>query len=116
MIDPAILAQHLKEPKIATNPTPRVLVFWSVTCAPCLQELSKIQELTSKGSTVTPINTDPAESHELAKKLLATALPQQAFYHDEDKVLITQLEIDYLPTHIYIDADGTIEKIEVGKK
>lgn len=115
-LDPQKLSELLEEPRLATPPSPSVLVFWSVSCAPCLEKLKDVPDLGRGGRNVFPINTDPDETHPAAKQILASAMPGQAFLHDRNKTLETELEIDYLPTHVYLAVDGTIEKIEIGKK
>lgn len=115
-IDPEKLAELLGAPQIASSPTPTVLVFWSVTCAPCLEKLKDLPDLSRGDKRVVPINTDAENMSEVAQKILSAALPNQPFYRDRDKILETELEIEYLPTNVYLAADGTIEKIEMGQK
>lgn len=115
-LEPQKLAELLDEPRLASPPGPSVLVFWSVTCAPCLEKLKDLPDLSRGDRKVFPINTDPESALPAAKQILASSLPGQTFLHDRNKTLETELEIDYLPTHVYLAADGTIEKIEIGKK
>lgn len=101
---------------MTASPSASVLVFWSVSCAPCLEKLKDLPDLSRGDRRVLPINTDPENMIPVAQKILQAALPQQPFYRDRDRILETELEIEYLPTHIYLAVDGTIEKIEMGQK
>jgi thiol-disulfide isomerase/thioredoxin len=116
LLDRQKLSTLLKAPEISDNSKKMVLVFWSVSCAPCLEKLKDLPDLGREDRIVLPINTDPEESAELAQKLLKASLPGQRFLRDSEKVLVTELEIDYLPTNVFLSADGTIEKIEIGQK
>lgn len=116
-LDPLKLADFLEEPLLKAQPgTPSLLVFWSVTCAPCIEKLKDLQDLGREGRNVFAINTDETSSLELAQKIFSNHLPEARFFHDKQKILQTQLGIDYLPTYVYLSNDGTIEKITIGKK
>lgn len=119
-LDPNKLAELIGMPEFASQPEPSVLVLWSVTCAPCLEKLKSFKDLTGSPSFANrrwiPINTDQESALPGALKVLAEYLPNQAFYHDRNKTLVTQLEVDYLPANIYLSAEGVIEKISVGDK
>lgn len=119
-IDPAKLSELIGMPELTASPLPSVLIFWSVSCAPCLKKLKNLPDIglgaADGARRIIPINTDAETSIENAKTVLSEFLPKQPFYHDRGRNLVTQLEIDYLPTNIYLAADGTIEKIAVGEK
>jgi hypothetical protein len=119
-LDPAKLSELLGMPEMAAQPAPSVLILWSVTCAPCLEKLKNLPDVgleSGQGNRrLIPINTDPETSRAEAQAVLAKYLPSQPFYHDREKTLVTELEIDYLPTNIYLTAEGVIEKITVGEK
>ncbi len=119
-IDPAKLSELLGMAEIAAQPAPSVLILWSVTCAPCLEKLKNLPDVGLEGALgsrrLIPVNTDPATSHAEAQAVLEKYLPGQAFYHDRGKTLVTELEVDYLPTNVYITAEGVIEKITVGER
>lgn len=119
-LDPAKLSELLDMPEMASIPTPSVLILWSVTCAPCLEKLKNLPDVGLEGGQgsrrLIPINTDPESSRAEAQAVLAKYLPSQPFYHDREKTLVTELEVDYLPTNIYITSEGVIEKITVGEK
>ncbi len=119
-IDPAKLSELLGMPEIASKPAPSVLILWSVTCAPCLEKLKNLPDIGLDGDQgnrrLIPVNTDPEASLAEAQAALANYLPTQPFYHDRGKTLVTELEVDYLPTNVYLTSDGVIEKITVGEK
>jgi hypothetical protein len=120
ILDPAKLSELLGIPEMASNPTPSVLILWSVTCAPCLEKLKNLPDVGLDGGQgsrrMIPVNTDPETSHAEAQAVLTKYLPNQPFYHDRGKTLMTELEVDYLPTNVYITSEGVIEKITVGEK
>lgn len=119
-LDPVKLSELLGMPEMASAPAPSVLILWSVTCAPCLEKLKNLPDLGLEGGKgsrrLIPINTDPETSRAEAQAVLTKYLPSQPFYHDREKTLVTELEVDYLPTNIYLTAEGVIEKITVGEK
>ncbi|MBY0385011.1 hypothetical protein K2X05_07620 [bacterium] len=115
-IDPEKLSRVLNAPEMTTSPSPLLLVFWSMTCSPCLEKLKKLPDQSLTGYRLLPINTDPENLIPAAQKIFSSHLPNQPFYHDPQKTLVTELEINYLPTNIYLSIDGTIEKIEIGEK
>lgn len=119
-LDPAKLSELLGMPEMAAQPAPSVLILWSVTCAPCLEKLKNLPDLGLEGGQgsrrLIPINTDSEATQVEAQAVLAEYLPNQPFYHDREKTLVTELEVDYLPTNIYITSEGVIEKITVGEK
>ena len=119
-LDPAKLSELLGMPEMASSPSPSVLILWSVTCAPCLKKLKNLPDLGLEGRQdsrrLIPVNTDPEEQLAEAKKVFSEFLPGQPFFHDRAKTLMTELEVDYLPTNVYLTAEGVIEKITVGEK
>ncbi len=118
--DPAKLSELLGMPEMASQPAPSVLILWSVTCAPCLEKLKNLPDVGLEGGQgsrrLIPVNTDLETSRAEAQTVLAKYLPNQPFYHDRGKTLMTELEVDYLPTNVYITSDGVIEKITVGER
>lgn len=120
-IDLKNLAAHLQDERITEfaqkteNPT-FGLIFWSVTCAPCLNDLAQLK-LPQGDTLLVPINTDgPSqmeEAHAIFSKIVKNDYP---FLHDANQYLEKQFKIKYLPTHVYIDKAGTIIKHEVGEK
>lgn len=89
------------------------LVFWSLTCSPCLEKLSR-SEIRSNGNLIVPINVDPASDVEEATATLKKLAPHLTFYHDRDRYLMETLKIDYLPTYVIIDEKGFIADIQSG--
>lgn len=107
------LGRHLEAPQITPNlNSPLVLVFWSMSCAPCLKNLGKLQDL-HPGALVVAINTDESGDLEQARKISKELAPEQSFHHDKNRFLEKTLKIDYLPTHVLINNEGFIEKFEV---
>ncbi len=114
-LDFASLGNHLGDQRLtASMAAPVVLVFWSVTCAPCLRELPGLQ-VREKDSLIVPINTDPPEQIAHASKIYAAMIPNVPFFHDKNRYLQDSLKIDYLPTHVHLDAQGFIQSFKVGR-
>lgn len=114
------LAIHLQDERIGlfakekTAPT-YLLVFWSVSCAPCLKDLEKLAP-SSEDTLIVPVNTDPKEDLEKAHAVYSALVKNLPFLHDRGRFLQEQLKIKYLPTHVYLDKDGLITRHEVGNR
>lgn len=115
-IDPEKLSRLLKAPEILANPSPLLLVFWSTTCSPCLEKIKNLPDQSLNRRRLIAINTDPENLIPAAQKIFSAYLAQLPFYHDPQKILVTELEINYLPTNIYLSSEGIIEKVEIGEK
>ncbi|MCC6138593.1 MAG: TlpA family protein disulfide reductase [Bdellovibrionaceae bacterium] len=89
------------------------LVFWSLTCSPCLEKLSSTK-IRSNGNLVIPVNVDPETDIEEATATLQKLAPHLNFYHDKDRYLMNTLKVDYLPTYVIIDKKGFIKEILSG--
>jgi len=118
-LDLAAIAEHLGDPGLADfakNPrnVPLILVFWSSTCIPCLQELPGLQA-DHPGAFVLPINTDPPELLEEAERNFKLLAPGFAFRHDGEQKLTKGMKITYLPTQVTVDPQGIIKNFHVGK-
>jgi thiol-disulfide isomerase/thioredoxin len=117
-LDLGNVAKHLGDARLSefakspgTNDV--ILVFWSSTCIPCLQELPKLSEQ-YPGGLVVPINTDNKDEQASAKTSLQLLAPDFPFLHDADRFLEKSLKIRYLPTLITVDPEGIIKKFTAG--
>jgi hypothetical protein len=114
------LAEHLQDERITLfarnqeNPA-YILVFWSVSCAPCLKDLQKLKT-PAKNALLVPVNTDRISDLERAHKIYSSIVNDLPFLHDRDRFLQEQLKVKYLPTHVYLDKDGLITRHEVGNR
>lgn len=96
-----------------------ILSFWSSTCVPCLLELPTFAEIQKKfyerGLRVVAVNVDElSEGKTFAHDFWTKKHLGFPNYFDVDKKLISQFEIEALPTNYVIDRAGRIVFSGVG--
>lgn len=119
-LDLSQVAAHLQDERLASfakapTESPVIFVFWSSTCAPCLEDMPKVSEL-HPGALLVPINTDVPTELASAELTLETLAPGFPFLHDKDRFLETSLKISHLPTHVIIDSQGFIKEFRSGRQ
>ncbi len=107
---------------------PALVHMWSTTCAACLKELPQFRDererLTASGLRLVLLTTDPAESFDRARALLAEAgLERDAGFVDSNlsqilQVLLADVLGDYdvvpLPTSLLVDGSGELVALYLG--
>lgn len=111
-IDLKALSKILQDQRVGEPQQEILLVFWSTTCTPCLQELPSLEE--KKNRLVIAINTDRKEHRADAERAFKILAPKFRFFGDELEVLQKNFKIKFVPTHITISSEGLIENIQVG--
>lgn len=106
------LASYLRDQSLVSQPQDLLLVFWSTTCSPCLQELPTL----SQGGQykVIPINIDRLEHQADAERVFKILAPSFQFVNDSDEFLQKSFKIKYVPTNVWITSAGVIDKIKIG--
>ncbi|MCE7044601.1 TlpA disulfide reductase family protein [Dyadobacter sp. CY312] len=93
-----------------------VFNFWSTTCAPCIEEMPKLNELVSSYTSQPAIFLAPApETLEKVNK----SLDKHAFKYNilpDASSLFSALGIDSYPYHIIVDKAGIIKAIYQGSR
>ena len=121
-VDLRKLAEHLGDSSILgfsqahgnlKTPLNTKVIFWSLTCSPCLEKLSKLAEQSS-GDMIVPVNVDTYEEKEQSEAMLKKLAPQYSFYHDKEQFMMKSFKIDYLPTYVVLDSEGFIREIKSG--
>lgn len=117
-VDIGQLAEHLGATQmtewVQTKPNADTrIVFWSLTCSPCLEKLSKLTP-TSTDQIVIPVNVDPYSDIQESEKVLKSLAPQFAFYHDKERFMMNTFKVDYLPTYVVLDSKGFIKQVLAG--
>lgn len=121
-IDLAKLSEHLGDSRLlgfsqAHGELKTQIVFWSLSCSPCLEKLSKSQDkstTTARADVVVVVNVDDESQAEEAAKVLQQLAPQFGFYQDKAEYLLKTFKIDYLPAYVTLDGKGTILDIKAG--
>lgn len=114
----AKLAEHLEAPQMMEwiNSKPGAdtkIVFWSLTCSPCLEKLTTLDP-TSSQEVIVPVNVDPYSDKEQSAETLKKLAPKFSFYHDKERFMMDTFKVDYLPTYVLIDSKGFIKDILSG--
>lgn len=96
---------------------PALINVWASTCAPCVREMTGLQNLHRQfGTKLTIIGVDsgepPADGTTLLKKVGAT-YPQVS---DPRQTLTQALGATALPTTVFVDANGKIVGLESGAR
>lgn len=117
-IDLAKLAEHLGDSRIlgyssAHGGSKTKIVFWSLSCSPCLEKLSKFN-LSAHTDLIIPVNVDLEKDIEEAQRILLQLAPQFSFYHDRNRFFLDTLKIDYLPAYVTLDAQGFVRELRAG--
>jgi hypothetical protein len=89
------------------------IVFWSLSCSPCLEHLSS-SKMKSSGNLILPVNVDKPEDADAAEKMLQQLAPQFTFYQDRNEFMMKTFKVDYLPTYVVIDHKGFIKDVKAG--
>lgn len=110
-VDRSLILNHLKVPPFKESLSLR-LVFWSVTCAPCLQELPTLKN--NEGEELLIINADSQSQTENARDAFKKLRGGETFLRDEDSVLQKNFLVEYFPTHILIDTNDVVKSVNVG--
>lgn len=93
-----------------------VFNFWSTTCAPCIEEMPRLNELVSSYTKQPVVFLAPAPEHlEKVKKSLAKHPFDYTILPDASS-LFTALGIDSYPYHIVVDKGGIIKAIYHGSR
>ncbi len=103
------LSQEASQQPVAK---PIQLVFWSLSCSPCLEKLAVAPSATSQ--SVFTINVDRPEEAPEARETLKKLAPQFEFYQDKNERLIKTFKLDYLPAVVILDKSGTVVSIKAG--
>ena len=92
-----------------------ILDFWETWCGPCLRfmpTLSKAQKKYANDFVVLAVSPGWSDSPEEVKEFVAEK--KFGFTHVFGKSLATQLNIDGIPYKVYVAADGTVIKAQMG--
>ncbi len=108
-------AQQMTEWAAAKPEADTKIVFWSLTCSPCLEKLTTLTPI-STDQIVIPVNVDPYSDIEESQKVLKKLAPEFAFYHDKERFMMDTFKLDYLPTYLIIDNRGFIKDVLAGPK
>lgn len=97
-----------------------LLTFWSVTCAPCLEEIPSQNALVSTWQgpafQILTVNTDADNQEDLenAKRLLQEDQITLPTFYDKDNALQRAFKVEQFPRHFLISPDQKIVWEAVG--
>lgn len=106
--------QQLAE--VAGTGTPVVLNFWSSTCAPCLNEMPAIEQVSQQlGDKVTVIGIDSQDTAESGQKMVDQTGVTYRNARDPKGEISTIFGALALPRTVLIDAGGTVVATHSGE-
>lgn len=113
---PQFQHEELSRALASTGDTPRwtLLTFWTVTCAPCLQELPAQNALASSWQgpdfqiVTVNLDADSAEDLETAKRLILEEQITLPTFYDKGFALKKAFQVNEYPRHFLISPEGQI--------
>jgi thiol-disulfide isomerase/thioredoxin len=106
--------QELAE--VAGTGTPVVLNFWSSTCAPCLNEMPALQQVSKElDGDVTFVGVDVTDTEEAGKKMVERTGVTYRNARDPRSEIFATFGGIALPRTVLIDADGTVAATHSGE-
>jgi peroxiredoxin len=101
--------------EIAGTGTPVVLNFWSSTCAPCLQEMPALEQVSKGlGGKVTVVGIDSQDTVESGQKMVDQTGVTYDNARDPKGEISTVFGALSLPRTVLIAADGTVADVHTG--
>jgi peroxiredoxin len=95
-----------------------VLDFWGTYCAPCKQEMPKLQALNAKyaaeGLRIVGVSEDEAEDRDKILGFADSHGAKFAIAWDEDRSVAHQYKPDTMPSSYTIDRRGIVRYVHVG--
>ncbi|WP_051664146.1 TlpA family protein disulfide reductase [Dyadobacter crusticola] len=93
-----------------------VFNFWSTTCAPCIEEMPRLNELVNSYTKQPVVFLAPSPEH--AEKIVKSLAKHPFNYNilPDASPLFTSLGIDGYPYHIIVDKTGIIRAIYRGSR
>jgi cytochrome oxidase Cu insertion factor (SCO1/SenC/PrrC family)/thiol-disulfide isomerase/thioredoxin len=94
---------------------PTVINFWGTYCPPCRAELPMLDRALAAQPGVRLILVDEADSASSARDFLARSGVDRATLLDSDLAVGRQFGVSALPMTIFVRADGTIDRRQIGQ-
>jgi peroxiredoxin len=95
-----------------------VLDFWATWCAPCMQMIPKIQELSAeyegKGVVVLGMNQDTPDAVDTVKSTVEKRKLTFRQFMDKDGAVAEQFKVSGIPCTVIVDGTGMIQWIHTG--
>ena len=94
-----------------------VLVFWSTTCKPCLNELTALMAIENKWKgkiRIIAVSIDDARSVAKVRSLVKGRKWRFEVYIDENKRLYSMYNLTSIPTAMIIDKEGKSHYLHTG--
>jgi thiol-disulfide isomerase/thioredoxin len=124
-IPEGLLYRDVKNPVKTASllmPGKNVFSFWATWCAPCVHELPLIEQnlekLKSAGINVHLINLDQGLAEKVVPEVSAWIISKKLTLptlYDFHSKYMDELRLSSLPTHLGVEADGTIAWVEEGE-
>jgi thiol-disulfide isomerase/thioredoxin len=108
---PALVLDKWVKPDKAVNLThkPLIIDFWATWCAPCLETIPHLNELTTNYQSEINFLAITTDSYETTVKFLKKVSITANVVLDKNKATNKAFNIQFLPTTILIDKDGIIQ-------
>lgn len=94
---------------------PLVINFWATYCPPCKAEMPLLDRTIGRSSDVRLVLVDEGEPADAARAFLAAIGVDRPALLDSDLAVGREYGVSALPTTIFVRADGTIDRRQVGQ-
>ncbi len=93
------------------------LNFWATTCPPCKAEMPDMESLYQKykGLDVVLLGVNLGENENVVRQFVDQNSYSWTFLLDETGEVSNKYEIDNIPTSFFLDTDGIIRAVQVGR-
>ena len=94
---------------------PLVINFWATYCPPCKAEMPMLDRALARRAGVRLVLIDEGDGADAARAFLGTIGVHRAALLDSDLAVGREYGVSALPTTIFVRADGTIDRRQIGQ-
>jgi cytochrome c biogenesis protein CcmG/thiol:disulfide interchange protein DsbE len=102
--------------ELTTDGQPLVVNFWYSNCAPCVKEMPAIEEVHRElGDQVRILGLQVFEAADLGLAMIARTGVTYDVGRDPSGTIVQAIGTTYMPTTVFIAANGTIAEVHAGE-
>lgn len=100
---------------VLTAGRPAVVAIWGVNCAPCRQELPRLEALSAANTAVDVAAVNSGDSPGAIEAYLSELGLELEVFIDDEARLGEALGVSSLPATVFVRADGRIDDVHFGE-